>query len=1388
MGALRVIILDIFKSDMNDSTPTPSRMLRFSAFVARWIFWSLLAVTLVLAAGWGGLHGWIVPRISEFRPQLETQASRALGVPVRIGDISARSEGLFPTFELHDVAVLDPQGNDALRLPSVVVALSPASLWRRGFDQMYIDGPELDVRRNPQGHISVAGLDLSHGDNNDGHVAEWVFAQTEVVVRNGTIRWTDDLRNAPPLALHSVDLVLRNSARRHALRLDATPPADWGQRFSLVGQFRQPLLGRSTPLWHDWSGQAYADFPWVDVSQLRRHARPGDLGVEVTQGAGAVRLWADIRNGELEGGTVDMALAEVNTTLGTGLQPLALQSVQGRISGRRLATGLTLATQGLQFKTADGLHWPGGNMKVTSTEREGPIPAYGELHADRLDLSVLGQIANRLPLGEATHAALKAYAPAGLVEVVDATWQGPLASPEKYQARGRVTGLALAAQAVPTGAGPHAVGVPGVRGANVDFDVTQAGGRAVLNIKGGALELPGVFDEPVLPLDSFAADTRWQVDGDKIALQMDNVKFANADAQGKMRLNWRTSDPATSGAQSRFPGVLDLTGSLGRGQATRVHRYLPRVLDAEVRAYVRDAVQAGSISSAQFRVKGDLHDLPFTDPKQGDFHIAANVKNATYAYAPPSVQPAGARPWPALTQLTGELVFDRASMQINGANARFAGLPDTRILRANAQIPDLAHAEVTVAADASGPLSEALGLVAASPLSDMTGHALASTTGTGNADYRLKLGLPLHHIDHATVQGSVTLASNDVRISPDTPLLARTRGSINFSNSGFSLSNLQARVLGGDTRLDGGLRMVAAPGNKSTLEPALSLRAQGVLSAEGLRQARELGVVSRLGDYASGSTPYTATLGLRRGVPEMQLTSSLQGLALDLPAPLRKAADTSLPLRFETALTPESVAATGPTGLRDQLQIRLGSLASLAYVRDVSGPQPRVLRGSVAVGLTGAETAPMPDTGVVANAQFADLNLDTWRSVLGKLTAPSTGAPASAAPADTGSGYLPTALALRAQELTFAGRTLHNVVLGGSREGSTWRANTDARELNGYVEYRQPGAASPGGIFARLARLNIPRNATTGVESLLDNQPASMPALDIVVDAMELSGRKLGRVEVDAVNRASSTGAREWLLNKFNISVPEAEMTATGSWSPHAAKDGATGTAGRTALDFGIDIHDSGELLGRFGMKDVVRRGKGRLQGQVAWAGSPLALDYPSLNGQLNVNIESGQFLKADPGLAKLLGVLSLQALPRRLALDFRDVFSQGFAFDSVRGNVNMAQGIASTSNMQMRGVNAAVLMEGSANVDQETQDLRVVVVPELATGTASLVAAMINPAIGLGTFLAQMALRGPLTEAATREFRIDGSWADPRVTRVPHAPRSKNQPPAEPVQVGRNP
>ena len=245
--------------------------------------------------------------------------------------------------------------------------------------------------------------------------------------------------------------------------------------------------------------------------------------------------------------------------------------------------------------------------------------------------------------------------------------------------------------------------------------------------------------------------------------------------------------------------------------------------------------------------------------------------------------------------------------------------------------------------------------------------------------------------------------------------------------------------------------------------------------------------------------------------------------------------------------------------------------------------------------------------------------------------------------------------------------------------------------------------------------------------------------------------------------------------------MPEASFSATGQWSALGSSTAAAANERRgTSMTFRLDIADSGELLKRLGMDGLIRRGRGRFDGQVGWDGSPLSLHYPTLRGQFNVAMESGQFLKADPGVAKLLGVLSLQALPRRLTLDFRDVFSEGFAFDFVRGDVSIEHGVAWTNNLQMKGINAAVLMQGQADIARETQDLQVVVVPEINAGTASLIASAINPMVGIGTLLAELFLRRPLAEAATQEFHITSTWSDPRITRVERKPARAASPPSD--------
>jgi uncharacterized protein (TIGR02099 family) len=1365
---------------MIDLPPAPSKLLKSWARLTRWVLGLLVAAWLLFGLAWGALHWVIVPRIGEFRPLLEAQASKLLGIPVRIGTLVAYSNGLIPSVELTDVRLLDPEGHDALLLPRVLLAVSPQSLSQLEFEMLYVERPQLNIRRAPDGKIYVAGFDVSLSSGPDSAVADWLFSQAEFSIHDGTLVWTDEQRGVPPLALQQVDLVLRNGVRTHELRFDATPPAAWGERFSLLGKFQQPLLSLHNNQWKQWKGQIYASYPRVDLSALRRYV---DLGVDLTQGNGALNAWADVNRGEISGVVADVALAEVSVRLAASLKPLELKAITGRLGGSQLDDGFNFFAENLQFDTRDGLHWPGGNVRVSYLAARGQTPARGEAQADKLDLAAVAQIVNRLPLDETVRARLLAYAPTGQVQQMQASWQGPWQALSSYQVKGTVQQLALAAQVSATK--PVHLLSPGLRGADMDFDFNQSAGKASLKMAVGSLDLPGVFEEPVLALNQLSADVRWQLSDTRLSVQVPNLTFSNADAQGEAQMNWETAAPDKARPGARFPGVLDLQGSLSRANGARVYRYLPLSLGRQTRDYVREAVVAGTASDVKFKVKGDLSKLPFLDARQGEFRISADVQNASYNYVPRASQAPGEPPWPALSQFNGELVIDRTQLQLKGVRARL-GNSTVQISKAEALITDLGRASVVnVTADARGPLAEMLGLVNSSPVGSITAPVLAKVSANALADYKLKLQLPLDNLDKATVQGSVTLTGNDIQFSPDTPKLIRARGLVNFTESSVTVPavpGLQARMLGGDVRLDGAWDANAA---SRTGAPA-QLRISGALSAEGLRQARELGLVARLAQFASGSTNYTAVLGWRRGAPEISVNSNLQGLALNLPAPFNKSAEAVLPLRVENALLPDAVplAPGAPQRQRDQITVDLGRVAAVSYVRDVSGPEPRVLRGSVAVGLLEQEAAPMPDEGVQANINLKVADLDAWSEVFeeaaGVPAKTVASNPRAGGAASTASSYLPTRLAVRAQEFTLGGRKLNNVVAGGSRDGQLWRANLDARELSGYLEYRQPSDSGAGRLYARLARLTIEPAVASDVEALLSEQPASLPALDVVVDDFEWRGKDFGRLEVDAVNRGGVGVAREWRLNKLNLIMPEAVLSASGNWAnvnaPALGRN--VSVPRRTALNFKLDIKDSGELLGRFGMKGVVRRGRGKLEGQMAWMGSPFNLDYPSLGGAFVVNIETGQFLKADPGIAKLLGVLSLQSLPRRLTLDFKDVFSEGFVFDYLRGDITIDQGIASTNNLQMKGVNAAVLMDGRADIARETQDVKVVVVPELNAGTASLIASVINPAVGLGTFLAQLFLRKPLMEAATQEFHIDGSWVDPKITKVERkAPAAKDKP-----------
>ena len=175
----------------------------------------------------------------------------------------------------------------------------------------------------------------------------------------------------------------------------------------------------------------------------------------------------------------------------------------------------------------------------------------------------------------------------------------------------------------------------------------------------------------------------------------------------------------------------------------------------------------------------------------------------------------------------------------------------------------------------------------------------------------------------------------------------------------------------------------------------------------------------------------------------------------------------------------------------------------------------------------------------------------------------------------------------------------------------------------------------------------------------------------------------------------------------------------------------------------------------------------GAMEGVVSWVGSPLALDYATLTGGFNVNVESGQFLKADPGLAKLLSVLSLQSLPRRITLDFRDIFSDGFAFDQIVGTARISDGIATTENFRIIGPSARVTMSGDVDLARETQKLRVRITPSISDSVSIAGALIGGPVAGVAAYLAQKILKDPLDQLVSYEYGVTGTWSDPQVAKI---------------------
>jgi len=1050
----------------------------------------------------------------------------------------------------------------------------------------------------------------------------------------------------------------------------------------------------------------------LDYTDLAAWQRWFDYPLEIHSGKGGVRLWLGFTGRQLTEATVDVALAKVSTRLGRTLPLLELDYLEGRLGGKQMRDG-----------AGTGFEVFGNKLSLKTGGGVALPPADFAVRWERGSPS-------QPPRGELQANALELQPLAHLGEFLPFP-QAVRRQLAEIEPRGSVFDLKLSWTGDPDRPEQYSVrgrfadlsaralhGVPAFSGLSGQLDGNEKRGNLSLGAKNATIELPGILADEKVHFDTLTAQVGWSQGKDGLTLKFSNVALANRDIAGTLF--------GTFATKSDSPGVIDLSGSFSRLDGTSTYRYIPG-LPESVTSYLKSGVQAGHAFDIRLRLKGDLGHFPFNDPKQGSFQVVGKVSGVDFNYADG---------WPGLTGVSGELVFEGRRMRIFAPKGAVLG---ARVVNVKATIADLFNSNevLNVEGQAEGATAEFLRFVDSSPVTSFIDGYTAGVRATGNARLQLKLELPIRRLQQVKVAGSLQLAGNQIAIDPNLPALslAQVNGRLDFTEGGISARNLASQFLGGPTII-----------SVATLaDGTVSVSAQGTATVAAARRLVDLPLLA----HASGSAVWRGSIAIKRRVFELLVESSLQGVELKLPPPLGKTAGEALAMRIARTNGMESeslhrfqVDRLPPGG--DAIMLSVGRNLNGVIVRAREGERMVVERG--AVGLNGRMPA-LERPGIVIAGSLPYLDFDRWRALFG---------------AGEDSATPVSALELRLGALDFAGRRVNELNLQATRSADLWNANVSARELAGDITWRPEGQ---GRIVARLRHLTIPDPAPEAAKDDAQSpaqaqaQSRELPALDISADTFVAGTTKFGRLELVAINQA-----RDWRIERLVLSAPEGTLSADGYWQSWAARPS-------TSMNVKLDVTDAGKYLERLGYPGTMRGGIAHLDGKLGWAGSPLGIDYPSLTGNVSLKVGKGRFLKADYGAAKLLGILSLQSL---LTFDLRDLFSEGFTFDAISSSAQVAKGVLTTQDFDMRGASARVGITGDIDLARETQKLRLHVVPALGDSAATAAGLLlnINPVTALGALIAQRILKDPLGRIFSFEYSVTGTWSEPRVERAQSEPR----------------
>lgn len=1294
-----------------------------------YVVWYFLATSIILTAAAFGLVRLLLPLIGDYNQDIELYAESHVKRPIKIKSIDAEWHGFNPSLVLNDVRLLSKDGKQTLL--HVSRARLDLNLYKMiktkqvHFSRFGLSGANLSLVRLSTGGFALAGFETNSieptPDSEEGGAIAWLLSQGEIRLHAKNFIYRDQMNNNRRYLFSNLNINLRNEADRHMIDGGVVFSEGSREEFSFAFDIKGDIRSAN-----GWSGNMYVNGENLDVNKTF-----GPLqfkGSKLQVGKSNFEIWSEWRQASLTGvqGTVsfdDVMLQSSGMSHLVGIDNRASgekQKTEGKKKNKTNSVQYqNLAARFVWNKYDNGWALETDNLVLSNNQKSWPNARISIHHVandkttDHLNLQAsfirLDDIGPLLPvfLGDEDSYAqwYRRLLPRGDIDGVNFEWSG---IENDFSLSAGIKSISVQAYEK----------LPGIEGLSGALKMNRSTGSFKFDARNAILSLKKVFRSSI-PLDRFMGTVNWRRTDSGVLVSSRDIRVDNAHVHAESILDL---DIPYSGD----PPFISVIAKFNDTDVTKVRTYYPySIMSKGALEWLDSAFVAGTVVSGGAIIYGPVNEFPFTKG-QGVFDVRLDATNVTLEYA---------KDWPKLKNADASVIFRGNKLAVTSRQAR---LLDSEATNITVSIEDLGAEVMRLGIEGriSGKTQDKLKYLLTAPqLKEKYERGLSDLRATGNSQLDLDLTLSIGDDVDADVKGKLAIDNNNLDLVQVPGLLDSISGEVSFDNRDFKGKSIKANLL----RQPVAVSVRTKKGRNG--DNVVEYKATGNFNAKSIAKSR----FPLLHDMVDGDSRWVVKLLQPEGDNDLQLIveTNLKGVSLNLPVPFKKDKSDTKRLLVATAFRSDS---------KSLMKISYGGtfegILEKNYTRDMW-----LNRGEVRFGGGPAVLPVNPGLRIVGDIEH--VSYDVWENLIHQLIEiyNRDNHQVETARVNQGSSSEPDPYFLLVNSVDLNVR--HFEIFGQKDSNAkirlenkrTWLAlNIESTNFSGNITI--PDDMDRKAIVLDMNRFNItPAEASAG-----KIDPREVPSVKFNSRSVNYGNKRLGQVAVETSKQTNGL-----LVQQLIVKPRATVIKGHGAWTTADDRQ-------ESSLELVIDSKDVGKTMKDLGYVGTIEDGSGTLTAKLNWPAPLIDPDLYHIGGQISLSLKSGRILDIEPGgAARLFGLFSLQTLPRRLALDFSDLFSKGLGFDAINGDFSIENGDAYTSNLELIGPNANVLLKGRIGIGAQDYDQKVRVTPHITDTTILLSILTSQPLL----FLFQQLLKQDIDAATSFEYALTGKWDNYKLTPI---------------------